>query len=149
MSRTFSSSSHARVARSLLGSIAVGSIVAASLGGCGASPGRGADEPALADSAQALSLDAPLAGQLTPPCDRLAFSFRPTERGNYDWEVRSDVAVSLRLFAMSPDLYLATGSREGEVSRVSGDLDANVDYAVTVTPRECRAAPYEVAITRR
>ena len=130
-------------------SLSIALLLLASMNGCGAAPGRGAEEPALADSAQALSLEAPLEGQLTPPCDRLAFSFRPTEPGSYDWEIRSEVPVSVRLFAMSPDLYLATGSREGDVSRVSSDLDADVDYAVTVTPRECRAADYQVAITRR
>lgn len=141
MSRSSSLSSFL-VAGSLL---VAGSVIV----GCGASTGRGADEPALADSAQALSLGTPLEGELGPPCDRLAFSFRPTERGHYEWEIRSEVPMSVRLFAMSPDLYIATGGREGDVSRVSGELDADVEYAVTATPRECRAAAYEVAVTRR
>lgn len=137
MSRTSSSS--------LFGSL----VLALSSLGCGAAPGGGAAEPALADSARPVTLEAPLAGELAPPCDRLAFSFRPAETGEYDWSFRSDVPASMRLFAMSPDLYLATGSREGDVSHVSSTLDADVEYAVTVTPRECRAAAYQVAITRR
>ena len=117
--------------------------------GCGASPGGGANEPALADAAQPIQIGATEAGQLTPPCERLVFGFRPTERGTYELSARSEVPVSLRLFATSPDLYVATGSREGDVSRVSAELDADVEYAVTMTPRECRAAAYEVTLARR
>lgn len=119
------------------------------LAACGSTPGRGAAEPALAETARPLTLEAPLAGELTPPCDRMVFSFRPTERGEYQFEARSEVPVAVRLFAMSPDLYLATGEREGDTSRVASELEPETEYAVTVTPRECRAAAYTVAIARR
>ncbi|MFO0713643.1 MAG: hypothetical protein U0353_27570 [Sandaracinus sp.] len=130
-------------------SLLVATFAALAAAGCGATPGRGADEPALADAARPVALEAPLTGTLEAPCERMVFSFRPTEAGTYDWEVRSEVPMAVRLFAMSPDLYVATGSREGEVSHVTAELDEGVDYAVTVTPRDCRAAPYEVAIARR
>ncbi len=119
------------------------------LSGCGASPGAGAHEPALADAARPIEIGSTERGELTPPCDRLVFGFRPAERGTYELSARSEVPVSLRLFATSPDLYVATGSRDGDVSRVSAELDADVEYAVTMTPRECRPAPYEVTLARR
>ena len=124
-------------------------LVPLALTACGATPGGGAAEPALADAARPLTLEAPLAGELAPPCDRMVFSFRPTERGEYQFEARSEVPVAVRLFAMSPDLYLATGERDGDTSRVVSELEPETEYAVTVTPRECRAAPYTVAIARR
>lgn len=124
-------------------------MLSVSLAACGSTPGRGAMEPALAESARPLSLEAPLTGELAPPCERLVFSFRPAERGEYEFEARSEVPVAVRLFEMSPDLYVATGRREGEASRVASELVPETEYAVTVTPGECRAASYSVAIARR
>jgi hypothetical protein len=133
----------------VLSTLVLSVVAIAAASGCGASPGAGANEPALADSARSIEIGATERGELAPPCDRLVFGFRPTERGTYELSARSEVPVSLRLFATSPDLYVATGSRDGDVSRVSAELDADVEYAVTMTPRECRAAPYEVSLARR
>lgn len=114
------------------------------LAACGASPGAGAAEPTLAEAARPLT--ASLEGELTPPCERMVFAFRPEERGSYRFEASAEVPLALRLFSMSPDLYIATGRREGTVSSVSADLEPGTEYALTVTPAECRAVPYRVAV---
>lgn len=110
---------------------------------CGASPGAGATEPSLAEAAQPLT--ATLEGTLSPPCERMVYSFRPPASGTYRFEASAEVPLALRLFSMSPDLYVATGRREGTTSSVSAELDPSTDYALTVTPSECRAVAYRVA----
>lgn len=110
---------------------------------CGASPGSGAAEPSLAEAAQPLT--GTLEGTLSAPCERMVFSFRPSAAGTYRFEASAEVPLAVRLFSMGPDLYVATGARDGATSAVSAELDPATAYAVTVTPSECREVPYRVA----
>ena len=56
--------------------------------------------------------------------------------------------MSLRLFAMSPDLYLDTGRTESGAARLEARLDAGESYAVTMASAECRASHYELTVAR-
>lgn len=106
---------------------------------CGASP---AAEPSLAEAAQPLTDT--LEGTLSAPCERMVFSFQPSAAGLYRFEASAAVPLAVRLFSMGPDLYVATGAREGGASTVSAELDPTTAYAITVTPSECREVPYRV-----
>jgi hypothetical protein len=123
-------------------------VVFSGIAGCGAGPDRGAEEPSLASQAQPISIEAPQAGQLASACDRSVFAFRPTERGNYRFEAVTDVPMSLRLFAMSPDLYLDTGTTDTSGARLEASLDAGESYAVTLAGTACEPTSFTVRVAR-
>ena len=56
--------------------------------------------------------------------------------------------MSLRLFSMSPDLYLDTGRTEGSTAHVEAVLHTDTAYAVTMASTDCRAAHYAIAVER-
>jgi hypothetical protein len=117
----------------------------AMVAGCGGAVHH-ADEPTLASQAQPLAALA--AGDVASACDRTVWSFSPTTTGTYRFDAHADVAMSLRLFSMSPDLYLDTGRTGEDGAHLEARLDAGEHYAVTMASTECRAAHYEITVAQ-
>lgn len=122
-------------------------LCAALVAGCGGAVHH-ADEPTLASQAQPLSEDTPHTGDLASACDRTVWSFHPTTAGNYRFEAQSDVPMSLRLFSMSPDLYLDTGRTDGGTARLEAVLHTDTTYAITMASTDCRTAHFAMSVER-
>lgn len=121
-------------------------VLGSTLAACGGV--QHASEPTLASQAQPLALAAPSSGELASACDRTVWSFAPGASGTYRFDAQSDVAMSLRLFSMSPDLYLDTGRTDESGAHLEARLDAGEHYAVTMASSECRAAHYEITVAQ-
>lgn len=115
--------------------------------GCGGAIHH-ADEPTLASQAQPLAVATPAAGDVASACDRTVWSFSPSATATYRFDAHADVAMSLRLFSMSPDLYLDTGRTGADGAHLEARLDAGEHYAVTMASTECRAAHYEITVAQ-
>jgi hypothetical protein len=120
---------------------AVGALAA----GCGGAASHAA-EPTLASQAQPLALGTPATGAAASACDRTVWSFRPEVAGRYRFHAQSEVPMSLRLFSMSPDLYLDTGRTDAEGAVVDSDLETDTTYAVTMASTDCRATHYALSV---
>lgn len=116
----------------------------ATVAGCGGAPRTA--EPTLASRAQPLAATA--AGDVASACDRTVWSFSPSATATYRFDAHADVAMSLRLFSMSPDLYLDTGRTDESGAHLEARLDAGEAYAVTMASTDCRAAHYEITVAR-
>jgi len=119
----------------------------AAMAGCGGTIHHAA-EPTLAAQAHPITTTTPATGELASACDRTVWSFAPSQSGTYAFEVRSDAPMSLRLFSLSPELYLDTGRTESDVAHLQARLDAGESYAVTMASTECRASHYELTVAR-
>ncbi len=105
-----------------------------------------ADEPTLASQARPISESAPAHGELASACDRTVWSFAPTTAGLYRFEARSAVPLSIRLFSMSPDLYLDTGRTEADAASVEASLEPGESYAITLEGTDCRPTSYDITV---
>lgn len=122
-------------------------LLSIALAGCGGAVPHAA-EPTLSSQAQPLALGTEVSGDAASACDRTVWSFQPTAAGDYRFEAQSDVPLSMRLFTMSPDLYLDTGRTDATGTSLEAALDADTTYAVTVAGTECRPTHYAIRVAR-